>query len=104
MEIPSNERVVFRDYPLALWFFGIPFLLVGAVFAAGAVDRDLGVVLLLGGAVFIALPSILTVTVDPARGLLELRYRSLLRASTKVYPLNEISFVNVAEDSERERM
>ena len=104
MEIPSKEQVVFRDYPLALWLFGIPLLIGGAVIAGTPVDRDLGIVLVLGGVAFIALPSTLTVTVDPARGMLNLRYRSLIRASTKVYPLNEISFVNVAEDSEGERM
>jgi hypothetical protein len=104
MESPYNEQVVFRDYPLTLWLFGIPFLLVGTVFAGIPVERDLGIALLLGGVVFIALPSILTVTVEPARGMLNLRYRSLIRASTKMYPLNEISVVNVAEDSEGERM
>src|SRR5207247_2049787 len=37
-------------------------------------------------------------------GMLNLRYRSLIRGSTKAYPLNEISLVNVAQDWEGERM
>jgi hypothetical protein len=62
------------------------------------------VLMSLGGALLIALPSVLTVAVDRARGMLSLRYRSLVRISTKEYPVNEISFVNVAQDREGERM
>jgi hypothetical protein len=96
-----NEQVIFKEYPLAWWLFGLAFLLVGLPLLK--IDREL-VALTLFGAVVIAFASILTVTVDKGNGKLNLRYRSLVRASNKSYLLSEIDFVNVAEDSERERM
>src|SRR5260370_32235984 len=94
MTVSANEQVVFRDYPLTFWLMGVMFLLVGAL----PFDAQERVLMLLGGVLFIAFPSILIVTVDRTRGLLNLRYRSLIRVSTKAYPLNEICFVNVAQD------
>jgi hypothetical protein len=106
MTVSSDVQVVFKDYPLTLWLFGVLFLLTGAAFpfgqdAPGAQGR---VVMWLGGVLLIAFPSILIVTVDRTRGMLNLRYRALIRGSTKAYPLNEISFVEVAQDREGERM
>jgi hypothetical protein len=97
----SDEQVVFKEYPIGLWLFGLPFLGAGAVMVK--VDREM-VVLALLGAVLIAFASILTVTVDHRQGTLNLHYQSLIRARTKSYPLSEITFINVAEDRERERM
>ena len=101
MATSSNEQVVFRDYPLLFWLFGVAFALAGA-----AVGEKVPEVLLLAlvGVVLIAFASILTVTVDHRRGTLNLHYRSLFRVSTKACPLSEICFVNVAEDREGERM
>src|SRR5262249_27165231 len=58
----------------------------------------------LAGLAIIGFASILTITVDTRLQTLHLRYWSPLRVSTKVYPLNEIGFVNVVEDNEKERM
>ena len=52
----------------------------------------------------LSLTPILTVAVDHTGGTLNLHYRSLLRASTKTYPLSEICFVNVAEIRDENRM
>ena len=97
----NNEQVVFREYPVLLWLFGIMGIVVGAFVA-----QTVWELLLLEpmGVAMVGFASILTVTVDHARGTLSLGYRSLFRTSTKVYPLNEICFVNVAQDREGERM
>ena len=96
-----NEQVLFKDYPLWLWVPGM----VALVFAAGRAEKAWESLLLaLMGVLLIAFASVLTVTVDHGRGRLNLHYRSLFRVSTKAYPLSEICFVNVSEDSERERM
>jgi len=101
MPICSNEQVVFKDYPLWFWLPGV----VTLAFAAGIAEKAWERLLLaLMGVVLIAFASILTVTVDHRGGTLNLHYRSLFRVSTKAYPLSEICFVNVAEDSEGERM
>ena len=95
-----DEHVVFRDYPLALW-------LTAAMVVAGAFGADdiwQGLLVALVGAALIAYASVLTVTVDRRRETLHLRYRSLLRVSTKSFPFREIRAVNVAEDNEGERM
>ena len=104
MAMSSNEQVIFRDYPLWLWLTGVVFLALvfgppGAVIAEHWWER-----LLFGliGVGLIGFDSLLTVTVDHRRGTLNLHYRSLFRVSTKAYPLSEICFVNVAEDSEGE--
>jgi hypothetical protein len=101
--VRSSLEVVFRDYPLTFWVFGALFLFVGAVVFIGP-DAQGRALMLLGAALFIALPSILTVTADRTRGMIHFRYRSLIRVSTKSYPSNEIAFVNVAQDREGERM
>ena len=97
----SNEQVVFKDYPLWLWLPGALTLVLAPGIAEKAWER---LVLALMGIVLIAFASILTVTVDHGRGTLNLHYRSLFRVSTRAYPFSEICFVNVAEDSEGERM
>ena len=89
-----------RDYPLVLW-------LTAAMVGAGAFGSAYiwqGVLVSLVGAALIACASVLTVTVDRRREILQLRYRSLLRVSTRTFPFREISAVHVAEDSEGERM
>ena len=102
MTVSSNEQVVLRDYPLTVWLMGLLFLFVGV--APFGWDTQLRVMMSLGGLLLIAFPSILIVTVDCTRGMLNLRYRSLIRGSAKAYPLSEVCFVNVAEDREGERM
>jgi hypothetical protein len=97
-------RVVFRDYPVGIWFTGLIALAVAAVFFITDVPKTQALLVTLIGSVFIALASVLTVTVDQSRGILRLNYRSLLRASTKAYPLSDIAIVNVAQDREGERM
>jgi hypothetical protein len=97
----NSEQVVFREYPILLWLFGIMGIVVAAFVA-----QTVWELLLLEplGVAMVGFASILTVSVENKRGTLSLRYRSLFRMSTKVYPLNEISFVNVAQDREGERM
>jgi hypothetical protein len=102
MTVSSNEQVVFKDYPLTFWLMGLLLLFVGV--ALFGWDARLRVLTSLEGALLIVFPSILTVTVDRTRGMLNLRYRSLIGGSTKAYPLNEISLVNVAQDIEGERL
>jgi hypothetical protein len=97
----SNEQVVFKDYPLLLWPTGVATLALAPLIAEDSWERLL---LALIGVVLIAFASILTVAVDHRRGTLSLYYRSLFRVSTKTYSLSEICFVNVAEDSEGERL
>ena len=106
MTTDPNVRVVFRDYPLGIWLIGLIALGVATVFFATGIAEETWEALLvtLIGIGIIAIGSILTVTVDQSRGILHLNYRSLLRVSTKTYPLSEIAFVNVAEDWEGERM
>ena len=106
MTVSSNVQIVFKDYPLILWLMGVLFLFVGAAFPFGhdAEGVQARVLMLLGGGLFIAFPCILIVTVDRTRGMLNLRYRSLIRGSAKAYPLSEVCFVTVAEDREGERM
>src|SRR5438105_1974962 len=105
MATSSNERV-FRSYPLGFWSTGA--LLVALV--AGPLGPEIAetawerVLFLLVGLGIIGFGNILTITVDRVRGTLHLRYRSVFRLSTKVYPLNEICFVRVAQDREGERM
>jgi hypothetical protein len=102
MTASSNEQVVFRDYPLLLWLFGVAFIVPAPI---GITERlTVFLVLALVGIGMIAVATILTVTVDHGRGMLHLHYRSLVRGSTKAYPLSEIGFVNVAQDREGERM
>ena len=101
MAMSSNEQVVFKDYPLWLWLPGVVTLALAAGIAETIWERLLFALM---GVVLIAFASILTVSVDHRRGTLNLHYRSLFRVSTKAYPLSEICFVNVAEDSESERM
>ena len=95
-----NEQVVFRDYPLVLWFVGVGFLGAGAAL----IEASVGLVLSLAGVILIGFVSLLTITVDRRRGVLNLHYRSLFRGSRRAYPLEEICFVNVREDREGERM
>ncbi len=102
MAVSSNVQVVFKDYPMTFWLMGLLFLFLGA--APFGWDAQLRVMMSLGGVFLIAFPSILIITVDRTRGMLYLHYRSLIRVSTKAYPLNEISLVNVAQDREGERM
>ena len=100
----STEKIVFRDYPIWIWFTG------ALVFAVAAMTGISGetiwgpIVLSLIGFLIVAYASILTVTVDHNQRNLNLHYRSLFRLSTKVFPLSEVCFVDVVEDNERERM
>src|SRR5690242_7636270 len=95
------ERVVLRDYPLWLWLPSVLTIAVSTEILEKTSERLL--FWLLGVAV-IAFASILTVSVDNRAETLHLQYRSLLHVTKKTYRLSEIRFVNVAEDSEGERM
>jgi hypothetical protein len=101
MAMNSNEQVVLKDYPIFLWPIGVGTVVIGTWVSETNWERFLFVLI---GVALIGFDSILTVTIDHRRGTLNLHYRSLLRVSTKEYPLSEICFVNVAEDSEGERM
>jgi hypothetical protein len=97
----KSEQVVFRDYPIWHWLSGVMLIVVGAVVGDSSGER---LVIAVVGLAFIAFAAVLTVTVDRRRGILNLHYRSPLRASTEVYPFSAICLVDVAEDDERERM
>ena len=101
MAVPAKEEVLFKDYPKLFPFCGVLILFVSQVVPDTIWERILMTVI---GIVLIGLGSILTVVVDHRRGELHLQYRSFFRARTKTYPLNDISFVNVSEDSEGEKM
>ena len=103
MTASPSQRVVFRDYPVGVWFTGM--IALGVAMVAFITDEAWqAFVVSLIGIVIVAFGSILTVTVDEMRGILYLNYRSLVRASTKAYPFSDIAFVKVAEDWEGERM
>jgi len=102
MQTQPSDKLVVRDSPVALWVTGglvavagvlmvVEFVVLG-VQTSGIVGA---VTTALVGAVMILLPSALTVTVDRERGLLTLRYRSLLKASVKEYPLSDLSAIEV---------
>jgi len=102
MQTPSSEKLVIRDSPVALWVTGGVVALSGVLMVAefvllGVDARGIvgAVITALVGLVMILLPSALTVTVDRERGLLTLRYRSLLKSSVKEFPLSELSSIEV---------
>jgi hypothetical protein len=101
----STEQVVFKHYPLLLWLTGAMFLAIGVTLGVAGSDSVVaGVLDWVAAIAFFTYASTLTVTVDRKREILSLRYRSLLHASTKAYRFSDIALVDVAEDSERERM
>jgi hypothetical protein len=104
LAVSSTEKIVFRDYPIWIWYVGALVLAVAAVTAISGASVWGPLVLSLIGFLFVAFASILTVTVDHNQGNLNLHYRSLFRLSTKVFPLSEVCLVDVVEDNERERM
>ncbi|HLH30125.1 MAG TPA: hypothetical protein VKY31_02905, partial [Terriglobia bacterium] len=83
-----DEQVVLKEYPLLFWLLGILCL-----FIAGALIDEVSGRIIFGllGLAAITLCSILTVTVDRRRGILNLHYRSLLRAWTKSYEISDVS-------------
>src|SRR4051812_1403506 len=90
----NGEQVVYRDYPLLLWFLGVIALILSWV-----ADEFVGrLVFALLAMASIGFMSILTVAVDHTRGTLDLRYRALFRDSTKVYSVNDVCLVTVVED------
>jgi hypothetical protein len=101
MALAAKVEVLFTDYPKVLPFSGVLTLFVSVIVPDTIWERLL---LVLIGLVLIGLGSILTVIVDHRRGELHLQYRSLFRTKTQTYPLSDISFVNVSEDSEGEKM
>ena len=61
-----NERIVFRDYPVGVWFTGMIALAVAVIsFITNEVWQAFGVALI--GFVIVAFGSVLTVTVDEPR-------------------------------------
>jgi len=103
LAMSATEKIVFREYPIWIWYVGALVLAVGAVTAISG-DTVWGLIVSSVGFLFIAFASVLTVTVDHDQGNLNLHYRSLFRFSTKVFPLSEVCLVDVVEDNERERM
>jgi hypothetical protein len=100
----STEKIVLREYPIWIWFIGALVLAVAAMTALSG-DGVWGLIVTsLIGFLFIAFASILIVTVDYDQANLNLHYRSLLRLSTRVFPLSEVCLVEVVEDNEGERM
>ena len=96
MRTSPGERIIFRDYPIAVWLTGLMF--VGAVIApSGTISR---VVFTLIGAAIIALAPVLIVSVDQGRRTLALKYRSLLRVSTHTYQFDDILAIDVPKDGE----
>ena len=87
------QKRLFTDYPLSAWLFGVFFLAFSWV-------PDQGWVFGLVGLGFIAIPSVLTVTVDEEHETLDVSHRSLLRRSSRSFPMRDIAFVNVPEDSD----
>ena len=104
LAMSSTEKIVFREYPIWIWYIGALVLAVAAMTAISGDSVWGPIVSSLIGFLFIAFASILTVTVDYDQGNLNLHYRSLFRLSTKVFPLSEVCLVEVVEDNDRERM
>lgn len=104
LAMSSTEKIVLRDYPIWSWFIGALVLAVATLTAISGGDLWGLTVSSLIGFLFITFAPILTVTVDYDHGTLNLHYRSLFRHSTKVFPLREVSLVEVVEDNDRERM
>ena len=96
-----KDEVLFRDYPIWPWLGGLMTGVVGLIVGPGAWERLL---FGLAAAALVVFPSILTVSADRAQRVLALRYRSLVRGTTKLFPFDEISGIHVSEDWERERM
>ena len=101
MAMNTEGQVVFKDYPAWCWPVGLVTVGLAAWVPETSWQRLL---FMLIGVALVAFASVLIVSVDHRMGMLNLRYQSLMRSSTKTYPLSEICFVNVAEDSEGERM
>src|ERR1700737_1358857 len=101
MLMSSGEKLVFREYPRTFWLSGIATVIIGN-WVSDSVTQH--IVFSLLGALLFGFSTILTVTVDPSRAVLNLRYRSLLHRSSKTFRFEEICAVYVAEDSEGERM
>jgi hypothetical protein len=122
MEVRPADRLVIKDYPLALWLIGAVLTVEGALWELAFLalqpggfwpaGRELvtpgslpyliatgglwpGAISFLIGAPIALLSSALTVTADRLGGTLTLRYRSLLRSLVKEYPLSEIASVEV---------
>jgi hypothetical protein len=92
----NREKVVFRDYPLILWFVGALAIVIGIQIRETIVLR---LIFVLMGLAAVGFMSVLTVVVDHTRGTLNLSYRALFRRSTKMYSVTDVCLVNVAEDS-----
>jgi len=97
----SNEQLVLRDYPLGVWLFGLVFLAAGM----GIPMETSGHVLMsLAGLIVVGFVSVLSISLDRGRGVLNLHYRSLFRVARRAYRLEEICSVDIAEDIEGEGM
>ena len=99
-----TEKIVFREYPIWIWYIGALVLTVATITAISGSSIWGPIVSALIGFLIMAFASILTVTVDSEQGTLNLHYRSLFRRSTKVFFLSEVGQVEVVEDNDRERM
>jgi hypothetical protein len=96
METQASDRLVIRDYPVALWVVGGVFLAAGVLLAF---ELDSGWIAGVGvggvGALLALLPTVLTLTADRQRGTLTVQHQSLWRKSVKEYPLKDIASVVV---------
>lgn len=92
----SDRQLIIRDYPTALWLFGL--FMVGfsiSAFFGPQVPRLVPLVGLgLAGLLF-TLPSVLVITADKSTGFLTLEYRSWLRRSKKEIALHELEAIQV---------
>jgi len=89
-----DERIVFRDCPIAFWIFGTIAIVIAAMIP------DVRLAFLPLGILSTGFASVLTVTFDRTRRTLHLRYWSLFRRWKRSYSRDEIGAVYVKEDNE----
>ncbi len=91
-----SDRLVLKEYPIALWIFGGGFLIAG-VWALIQIESWVAGLFMLGfGLLFgVLLPAINTVTVDPPRGSLTIQNQWLYRRKVQEYALREIASIDI---------
>ncbi len=97
----SQDKLTFRDYPVAPWLIGIVllgftiFLLTKSAFITAAITGVLGLLALF-------LPAALTVNADRATRTLTLRYGLIIPRSVKQIPFDEIDTIRVDSSTHRD--
>lgn len=100
----SSEQVVFRDWPLLFWLMGCIVLVAAGLELRFGTPRWTIAVPVVGGVLVLGFASILTVSVDSARRVLIVRYRSAFRSSSAEYAIDYISSVKLSEITDETRM